>query len=98
MSHSRVIVVIVIEAIEIVVTEELNEGNPVEMIAIVVIQIENRDEIDRDLEVKTENEQKEADRENEKDPETEKKEKDDQEVEIGKILRSFDDRNGNNRV
>ena len=89
------IVVIVIEAIEIVVTEGLKEENPDEMIAIVVNQIENLDEIDRDPEVKTEKEQNEADHENEKDLETEKIEKDDQEVEIGKILGSFDDRNGN---
>ena len=98
MSHSHVIVVIVIEAIVIVVTEGLKEENPVEMIAIVVNQIGNLDEIDRDPEVKTEKEQNEADHENENDLETEKIENDDLEVEIGKILGSFDDRNGNNRV
>ena len=100
MSRSHVIEMIVIEAIGIVVTEvaELNEKNPVVMIAIVVNQIENQDETDRDREVKTEKGQNEADRENEKDLEIEKNENDDQEVEIGKILGSFDDRNGNYRV
>ena len=95
MSHSHVtgkeviaIEMIVREVIVIVVTEaaERNEKNPAVMIAIVVNQIGNQDEIDHDREVKTEKEQKEADRENEKDPETEKKENDDLEVEIGKIL------------
>ena len=107
MSHSHVIAtevivteVIVIEVIGIVAIEaaELNEKNPAVMIAIVVNQIGNQDEIDHDREVKTEKEQNEADRENEKDPETEKRENDDLEVEIGKILGSFDDLNGNNRV
>ena len=98
MSHSHVIVVIAIETIEIVVTEELKEENPVEMIAIVVNQIENLDEIDRDPEVKIEKGQNEADHENGNDLETEKIENDDLEVEIGKILGSFDDRNRNNRA
>ena len=92
MSHSHVTEkeVIAIEMIvrEVIVTEaaERNEKNPAVMIAIVVNQIGNQDEIDHDREVKTEKEQKEADQENEKDPETEKKENDDLEVEIGKIL------------
>ena len=92
MSHSHVIEMIVIEAIGIVVTEvaELNEKNPVVMIAIVVNQIENQDETDRDREVKTEKGQNEADRENEKDLEIEKNENDDQEVEIGKIVNMYD--------
>ena len=93
MSHSHVtekeviaIEMIVREVIVVTVAAERNEKNPAVMIAIVVNQIGNQDEIDHDREVKTEKEQKEADRENEKDPETEKKENGDLEVEIGKIL------------
>jgi len=64
---------------------ELNVKNPAVMIAIVVNQIGNQEEIDQDREVKTKKEQNEADQENEEDRRTEKKENEDLEVEIEKI-------------